>query len=114
MSEGLKSPVEKQKTKGRLSKAFDIILTALVVVVGMRMLGVMLISSIIIFPAMTAMWLCQSFRWTVISAGIIGVVSFVIGMYLSYVNNISAGAAIVLVNLFLFVGFYALGKLRRD
>ena len=101
------------------------ILTALIIVVGMRMMGTMLISSIIIFPALTSMRIFKSFKKVVISSGIVSVVSFLIGIYLSYIYNISAGAAIVLVNLTMFIIFtiidnivneeyYILSKARKE
>jgi len=90
------------------------ILTALVIVVGMRMMGVMLISSIIIFPALTSMLIFKSFKKVVISSAIISVVSFLIGIYLSYAYNISTGATIVLVNLVLLIIFYILEKIIND
>lgn len=52
------------------------ILTAVVIVVGMRMMGTMLISSIIIFPALTSMRLFRSFKKVIISSSIVSVVSF--------------------------------------
>ncbi len=90
------------------------ILTALIIVVGMRMMGTMLISSIIIFPALTSMRLFKSFKKVVISSGIISVVSFLIGIYLSYIYNISTGAMIVIVNLILFVIFTILDKIVHE
>ena len=90
------------------------ILTALVIVVGMRMMGTMLISSIIIFPALTSMRIFKSFKKVVISSGIISVLSFLIGLYLSYVYNISTGAAIVIVNLVLFILFTIIDKIIHE
>ena len=90
------------------------VLTALVIVVGMRMMGVMLISSIIIFPALTSMRIFKSFKRVVISSGIISVVAFLIGIYLSYVYNISTGATIVLVNLTLFIIFSIIDKILHE
>ena len=90
------------------------VLTALVIVVGMRMMGVMLISSIIIFPALTSMRIFKSFKKVVISSGIVSVVAFLIGIYLSYVYNISTGAAIVLVNLVLFILFSIVDKIVHE
>lgn len=90
------------------------VLTALVIVVGMRMMGVMLISSIIIFPALTSMLLFKSFKKVVISSAVISVISFLIGIYLSYVYNISTGATIVLVNLCLFILFFIIEKVVND
>ena len=90
------------------------ILTSLVIVVGMRIMGTMLISSIIIFPALTSMRLFKSFKKVVISSGIVSVVSFLIGIYLSYIYNISTGATIVLVNLTFFVIFTIIDKIIHE
>ena len=90
------------------------ILTALVIVVGMRMMGVMLISSIIIFPALTSMRIFKSFKKVVVSSGVVSVVSFILGIYLSYVYNISTGATIVLVNLVFFIIFTILEKIINE
>lgn len=90
------------------------ILTALIIVIGMRMMGVMLISSIIIFPALTSMRIFKSFKKVVISSGIISVLSFLIGIYLSYVYNISTGAMIVIVNLVIFVLFSIIDKIIHE
>ncbi len=90
------------------------VLTALIIVVGMRMMGTMLISSIIIFPALTSMRLFKSFKKVIISSGIISVISFLIGIYLSYIYNISTGAMIVIVNLVLFLIFTILDKILNE
>lgn len=87
------------------------ILTAVVIVIGMRMMGTMLISSIIIFPALTSMRIFKTFKNVVISSGIISVVAFLIGIYLAYLYNISTGAIIVLVNLLIFIIFHIVGKI---
>ena len=90
------------------------ILTAIVIVVGMRMMGTMLISSIIIFPALTSMRIFKTFKKVVISSGAISIISFIIGIYLSYVHNISTGATIVLVNLAFFIIFSLLNKIITE
>ena len=90
------------------------VLTALIIVIGMRMMGVMLISSIIIFPALTSMRIFKSYKKVVISSGIVSVISFLVGIYLSYIYNISTGATIVLVNLTLFVIFTILDKIIHE
>lgn len=81
------------------------ILTAVLIVVGMRLMGTLLISSIIIFPALTSMRLFKSFKKVVISSAVVSVIAFIFGLYFSYVYNISAGAMIVIVNLLLFIIF---------
>ena len=87
------------------------VLTALVIVIGMRMMGVMLISSIIIFPALTSMRIFKSFKKVVISSAILSVISFFLGIYLSYVYSISTGAMIVIVNLVFFVLFSIIDRI---
>ena len=90
------------------------ILTSLIIVVGMRMMGVMLISSIIIFPALTSMRIFKTFKKVVISSSIISVVSFLLGMYFSYIYNISTGAMIVIVNLVLFILFSIIDQIIHE
>lgn len=90
------------------------ILTAVTIVVGMRMMGTMLISSIIIFPAITSMRIFKNFKSVIISSGIIGVVSFLVGLYLSYIYTISTGATIVIVNLIIFIIFTIMEKILYD
>lgn len=87
------------------------VLTAVVTVVGMRMMGTMLISSIIIFPALTSMRVFKTFKKVVISSGVISVFSFLMGIYFSYIYNISTGAMIVIVNLVLFTVFALIDKI---
>ncbi len=76
-------------------------LTAITVVLGMRMMGTMLISSLIIFPAITAKRLSGSFRVMVIVAAAVSVMCFFIGLCLSYLFSLPTGASVVGVNLLL-------------
>jgi zinc transport system permease protein len=85
-------------------------LTAMVIVVGMRMMGAMLISSLIIFPALTSMRVFSSFRRVVICSGVLSVVCFLIGMVISFGLSTPAGASVVLVNLAAFCVFAVAGR----
>lgn len=89
------------------------ILTAVTIVLGMRMMGAMLISSLIIFPAVTSMRVFKSFKGVMISSGILSVLCFVLGMMASYVFSTPAGATIVLVNLAVFGLFSMVPFLKR-
>ena len=91
------------------------ILTAVTIVLGMRMMGAMLISSLIIFPAITSMRVFKSFRGVVISSGIVSVVCFAFGMAASYRLSTPAGASVVVANLLcflLFTAWQAVGRMR--
>ncbi len=81
-------------------------LTALTVVIGMRMMGTLLISSLIIFPAITARRLTRSFFGMMAAAAAVSVVCFVIGMGLSFLKDWPAGASVVIVNAIAFCLFY--------
>ena len=89
------------------------ILTALTIVLGMRMMGAMLISSLIIFPALTAMRLFKSFRSVVICSAITSVVCFCAGLTISFGFSTPVGATVVAANLTLFVISSILGAIRR-
>ena len=81
------------------------VLTAVTIVLGMRMMGAMLISSLIIFPALTSMRIFKSFRGVVICSGVLAVVCFLLGIIFSYGFSTPAGASVVMVNLAAFVLF---------
>lgn len=74
-------------------------LTALTIVVGMRIMGTLLISSLIIFPAVTARKLVNSFKALVIASAVVSVVCFAIGVVVSFLLNLPTGASIVAVNI---------------
>lgn len=88
------------------------ILTAITIVLGMQMMGAMLISSLIIFPALSSMRLFKSFKSVMISSGILSVVCFCIGMVISYMYSTPAGASVVLVNLAVFIVFLILERIK--
>lgn len=73
------------------------LLTALVVVVGMRMMGTMLISSLIVFPAIIAKKFTTSFKGLVVMSVLTSIICFIIGIFTSFFLNMPTGAGIVLV-----------------
>lgn len=89
------------------------LLTALTIVIGMRMMGSMLISSLIIFPALCSMRVFKSFRSVTVCSAIILVVTFIAGMVISYEAGTPSGASIVCVNIVCFAVFSAIGAIIR-
>jgi len=69
-------------------------LTALIVVLGMRMMGTLLISSLIVFPAVIAKGLTSSFKQLIVMSVIISVTCFILGMIVSFFLNLPTGASI--------------------
>ncbi len=88
------------------------LLTAVTIVVGMRIMGAMLISSLIIFPALTSMRVCRSFKGVVISSALVSVICFFCGMVASFAFSTPAGASIVAANLVAFLLFALVGALQ--
>lgn len=88
------------------------ILCALIVVVGMRMLGALLISSLIIFPSLSALYLSKNYHQNIIISLIISIVCFIIGFTMSYAFNAPTGATIVLTNLIMLILCWIYNKLR--
>jgi len=87
------------------------VMTAVTVVIGMRMMGSLLISSLIIFPALTAMRICKRFITVIICSAVVSVIGFTVGMIGSYLLETPTGASIVAVNVIMFALFSAVGKL---
>ena len=88
-------------------------LSSVTVVLGMRMMGALLISSLIIFPVLTAMRLGKRYlSVTLLSAGV-AVAGFLIGMVVSFVFEAPSGASIVCVNIALFLLFAIAGGIRN-
>ena len=89
------------------------ILTALTIVLGMRMMGAMLISSLVIFPALTAMRLFKSFRGVICCAAVSSVVCFCVGLTSSFVLATPVGATVVCANLAVFLLACLAARFRR-
>lgn len=105
------------KATGINTKLYNLaisLLTAVTIVIGMRMLGTLLISAMIIFPALTSMRLCKRFLTVIITSVTVSVFCVVAGLYTSFVvNDIPVGATIVILNLILFLIFMLISLVKR-
>lgn len=88
------------------------VMTAVTIVLGMRMIGALLISSLIIFPAMSSMRLFKCFRSVVLCSAAISVICFLAGLMLSYEYSAPTGASVVIINIVVFVSFCAVDFIR--
>ena len=91
----------------------EAILTALTIVLGMQMMGAMLISSLVIFPALTAMRLFRSFRGVILCAAVTSVVCFCVGLTISFAFSTPVGATVVAADLTVFLLACLTAALRR-
>lgn len=89
------------------------ILTAVTIVVGMRLMGAILISSLLIFPSLTAMRFFRSFRGVVICSAAVSALGFFLGFVAAYRFDLPTGASVVAVNAIFFVLFSIAGKIKQ-
>jgi len=87
------------------------LLCSIVVVLGMRIMGSLLISSLIIFPTISSMQIFKKFKSVVLASVFISIVSFSLGLFISYLNETPTGSTIVIVNLVIFIIFKILSIL---
>ena len=99
-------------TKTNIYNMLIALLTAVTIVLGMRMMGALLISSLIIFPALTSMRLCKTFKSVTICSAIVSVFCFFIGVIISYLYATPTGASVVIVNIVVFFLFWIINLVK--
>ena len=99
--------------KADLYNTLIAVLTAVTIVLGMRMMGALLISSLIIFPALTSMRVCKTFRSVIINSAVISVVCLAAGITVSYVWATPAGASVVMANIAALLIYSLIGLIRN-
>lgn len=103
------------RATGTRANVYNVILaalTAVTVVLGMRMMGALLISSLIIFPSLTSMRVCKKYKSVILMSMIVSVLCFIVGLWLSYEKSTPTGASIVSVNLVVFIVFCMIGAAK--
>jgi len=88
-----------------------VIITAVSVVISMRIVGMLLVSSFIVIPASISLLFCKSFKGAIASSIIVGVLSVLIGLFSAYYLDLAAGGSIVLTLVFAFCIALAYKKL---
>ena len=102
------------KATGTNTKFYNMmfaILTAIIIVFGMRIMGTLLISSLIIFPGLTSMRVFKKFKVVVIASALISISSFLLAFFLF--PSFPSGASVVIVNLAFFLSFALIGLVRK-
>jgi zinc transport system permease protein len=100
--------------KASLYNMLIALLTALTIVLGMRIMGALLISSLIIFPALSSMRIFKRFKSVTVCSAFVSILCFFVGMVISYKYNTPPGASIVLINIIVFVLFWLAEALRNS
>ncbi|MDR1106121.1 MAG: metal ABC transporter permease [Treponema sp.] len=83
------------------------LLTAVTIVLGMRMMGAMLISSLIVFPALSSMRIFKKFKSVTVCSACVSTLCFFAGIIISYAFATPTGASVVIINIFVFLLFWA-------
>ncbi|MBE6631451.1 MAG: metal ABC transporter permease [Ruminococcaceae bacterium] len=92
-------------TNVKLYKSAIAVLTAVTVVIGMQLMGALLMSSFIIFPSLTSMRLCKSFKHVIICSAVVSAFSVISGILMSCFADTPTGAGIVIINICIFAVF---------
>ena len=89
------------------------VLVAVTVVIGMRIMGTLLISALVIFPSISAMRVCKSYFATNVCAVAVSALSFLVGMFSSFVFSTPIGASIVICNVISFFVLSVVGAILK-
>ena len=87
----------------KLFNALFAILCSILIVLGMRLVGALLISSLIIFPTLSARTIFKSFKSVTVAGAFLSMLGFVTGLIASYLLGTPTGATIVIANLFILI-----------
>lgn len=89
------------------------VISAIVIVLAMNLVGSLLITALVVFPALAAMKVCSSFKKVIIVAGIFAVLTSGLGMLLSIFYSTPVGATIVLVELITYILFTVCALIKK-
>jgi len=89
------------------------IVVAVIIVLAMNLVGSLLISALVIFPALSAMRVFKSFRSVVVCSAVTSVLCAVFGILISLLAETPIGPTIVTANIVVFILFFVFSKLKK-
>ena len=104
------------KATGKNAEIYNLViavLTAIIIVLAMNLVGSLLITALLIFPALSAMRVVYSFKGVVIYSAILSVIGAFIGMVVSILCSTPVGATIVTIDIGIFLINCILGKVLK-
>ena len=99
-------------TRSGLADTLAAAIVAVVIVVSMRLVGALLVSALLVFPAVSAMRICKSYRSVTLAAALLGTLGALAGLLAAILLATPVGPTIVAVNLVLFAACSLLGRFR--
>ncbi|MCR5055431.1 MAG: metal ABC transporter permease [Clostridia bacterium] len=100
-------------TNVKLINTATAVIIAIVIVLAMKLVGSLLISALVVFPALSAMRVCRSFRSVTICSAVIALSTSVCGILLSIMIDTPVGATIVALQALIFAAFFVIGVIKR-
>ncbi|MCR5694057.1 MAG: metal ABC transporter permease [Clostridia bacterium] len=100
-------------TNVKLINTATAVIIAVVIVLAMKLVGSLLISALVVFPALSAMRLCKSFKGVTVCSAAVALSTSVTGILVSILVNTPVGATIVAVQAIVFAVFFIIGKTRK-
>ena len=97
-------------TRANLYNLLIAIITAVIIVLAMNLVGSLLISALVIFPALSAMRVFRSFRGVVICSAAVSVLCSLTGILVSIMASTPVGSTIVAIDIAVFAVFYIIGR----
>ena len=89
------------------------VLTSVTVVLGMKVVGILLVTALLVIPAAAAMLLATSFKQAILFSSLVAFFSIILGLLAAFTLDLPASATVVLTSFVLFVVFYLLRRKRR-
>lgn len=89
------------------------VIIAIIIVLAMKLVGSLLTSALIIFPALSTMRIFKSFKWVVIGSAILSVICSVLGILISIIAGTPIGSTIVLIDILGYIICYILSKIHH-
>lgn len=89
--------------KAEIYNLFIAVITAIIIVLAMKLVGSLLISALLIFPALSAMRVMVSFKGVVIYSAILSVLGALVGIVLSILFSTPVGATVVVMDILIFL-----------
>lgn len=99
--------------RASLYNLFVAVVIAVIIVLAMNLVGSLLISALVIFPALSAMRLCRSFRGVVVCSAILSVVCAALGIVASILLSTPVGPTVVCADILAFGVCFAVGRLSH-
>ncbi len=100
--------------KANLYNLLIAVIIAIIIVLAMNLVGSLLISALVIFPSLSSMRLCKSFKSVIICSAILSVICSVVGILISILGETTVGSTIVAAEIIVFLICCLIGKVKGN